>query len=115
MAPLAGACGLFSPPQDDAPLVVLVSWDTTRADALGCYADLAHWGTGLPAGGRPAAQTPVVDALCAGGQRFDWALAHAPTTLNSHTSLLTGLVTVAAISIGEFQLSNLIAGFLDRT
>ncbi|MEW5422706.1 ABC transporter permease [Amorphus sp. 3PC139-8] len=33
----------------------------------------------------------------------------------SATSLLTGLVTVAAISIGEFQLSNLIAGFLDRT
>ncbi|WP_108661007.1 ABC transporter permease [Acuticoccus kandeliae] len=31
------------------------------------------------------------------------------------TSLFTGLVTVAAISIGEFQLSNLIAGFLDRT
>lgn len=30
-------------------------------------------------------------------------------------SILTGLVTVAAISIGEFQLSNLIAGFLNRT
>ena len=30
-------------------------------------------------------------------------------------SLLAGLVTVAAISIGEFQLSNLVAGFLNRT
>ncbi|OYD25257.1 ABC transporter permease [Oceanimonas baumannii] len=30
-------------------------------------------------------------------------------------SLLTGLITVAAISIGEFQLSNLIAGFMSRT
>ncbi len=30
-------------------------------------------------------------------------------------SLLTGLITVAAISIGEFQLSNLVAGFLNRT
>jgi len=30
-------------------------------------------------------------------------------------SLMTGLVTVAAISIGEFQVSNLIAGFLNRT
>lgn len=30
-------------------------------------------------------------------------------------SLLTGLITVAAISIGEFQLSNLISGFLNRT
>jgi putative spermidine/putrescine transport system permease protein len=30
-------------------------------------------------------------------------------------SLLSGLITVAAISIGEFQLSNLVAGFLNRT
>ena len=30
-------------------------------------------------------------------------------------SLLSALVTVAAISIGEFQLSNLVAGFLSRT
>lgn len=30
-------------------------------------------------------------------------------------SLLSGLIAVAAISIGEFQLSNLIAGFLTRT
>jgi hypothetical protein len=32
------ACG-----QSPAPVVVLVSWDTTRADALGCYADVNHW------------------------------------------------------------------------
>ncbi|MFD1382853.1 ABC transporter permease [Rhodanobacter aciditrophus] len=30
-------------------------------------------------------------------------------------SILTGLLTVAAISLGEFQLSNLIAGFMNRT
>lgn len=30
-------------------------------------------------------------------------------------SLTAGLIAVAAISIGEFQLSNLVAGFLDRT
>jgi putative spermidine/putrescine transport system permease protein len=30
-------------------------------------------------------------------------------------SLVSGLITVAALSIGEFQLSNLIAGFLSRT
>jgi putative spermidine/putrescine transport system permease protein len=30
-------------------------------------------------------------------------------------SLLSGLITVAAISIGEFQVSNLIAGFMSRT
>jgi putative spermidine/putrescine transport system permease protein len=31
------------------------------------------------------------------------------------TSLLSSLLTVAALSIGEFQISNLIAGFLSRT
>ena len=30
-------------------------------------------------------------------------------------SLLSGLITVTAISIGEFQFSNLVAGFLNRT
>lgn len=30
-------------------------------------------------------------------------------------SLFSGLITVAALSIGEFQLSNLISGFLNRT
>ena len=30
-------------------------------------------------------------------------------------SLLSGLITVSAISIGEFQFSNLVAGFLSRT
>jgi putative spermidine/putrescine transport system permease protein len=30
-------------------------------------------------------------------------------------SLMSGLITVAAISLGEFQLSNLVAGFLNRT
>ena len=30
-------------------------------------------------------------------------------------SLMAGLITVAAISIGEFQLSNLVSGFLSRT
>ncbi|MEI8632892.1 ABC transporter permease subunit [Vibrio sp. PP-XX7] len=30
-------------------------------------------------------------------------------------SIVTGLITVAAISLGEFQLSNLIAGFMNRT
>ena len=30
-------------------------------------------------------------------------------------SILAGLIIVAALSIGEFQLSNLVAGFLNRT
>lgn len=88
---LVAGCGWLGPPHDSAPLVLVVSWDTTRADALGCYRDVAHWGADLDPTVRPIAQTPVADGLCAAGQRFTWALAHAPTTLNSHASVFTGL------------------------
>jgi len=56
--------------------VLLVTIDTLRADALGCY------------GG--AAATPALDRLAAEGVRFDFAHAHAVLTLPSHTSILTG-------------------------
>src|SRR6266478_8732013 len=56
--------------------VLLITIDTLRADALGSY-------------GGPAA-TPALDRLAAGGVRFDFAHAHAVTTLASHTSVLTG-------------------------
>jgi len=56
--------------------VLLVTIDTLRADALGCY-------------GGPAA-TPALDRLAAEGVRFDFAHAHAVLTLPSHASILTG-------------------------
>ena len=56
--------------------VLLVTIDTLRADALGCY-------------GGPAA-TPALDRLAAEGVRFEFAHAHAVLTLPSHTSILTG-------------------------
>ena len=56
--------------------VLLVTIDTLRADALGCY------------GG--AAATPALDRLATGGVRFEFAHAHAVTTLPSHASILTG-------------------------
>lgn len=56
--------------------VLLITIDTLRADALGCY-------------GGPAA-TPVLDALARDGVRFSFAHAHAVLTLPSHTSILTG-------------------------
>jgi len=56
--------------------VLLITIDTLRADALGCY-------------GGPAA-TPALDRLAAEGIRFDFAHAHAVTTLASHASILTG-------------------------
>ncbi|MEO6213391.1 MAG: sulfatase-like hydrolase/transferase [Vicinamibacterales bacterium] len=56
--------------------VLLVTVDTLRADALGSY------------GGR--ALTPNLDRLASTGARFDFAHAHAVTTLASHASILGG-------------------------
>ncbi|MCB9779895.1 MAG: sulfatase [Alphaproteobacteria bacterium] len=78
---LLSACG-SDPPPPPPQAVVLISWDTTRADALSAWADIAPPG--------PAASTPVADALAHDGVRFSWALAHAPTTLASHTSVMSG-------------------------
>ncbi len=84
-AALLVGCG-----RDSAPVVLIVSWDTTRADALGCYADVAHWGLDLPVADRPRPHTPNADALAARGIRHQWAFAHAPTTLASHATLMSG-------------------------
>ena len=53
----------------------------------------------------------AAESLGAGGlQRF----AHIVLPALRH-SILSGLIVVAALSIGEFQFSNLVAGFLNRT
>lgn len=57
---------------------LLVTFDTTRADALGCY-------------GNPAGATPHLDALAAEGVRYERAHTVAPLTLPAHTSMMTGL------------------------
>ena len=62
----------------DAPNVLLVTLDTTRADHLGCY-------------GHEGAKTPTLDRLAATGVRFDRAYAQVPLTLPSHASLLSGV------------------------
>jgi len=64
----------------DSPLILLVSFDTTRADAIGAY-------------GGEGAVTPNLDALAARGVRFDQAMTPLPTTLGSHTSMMSGLDT----------------------
>jgi arylsulfatase A-like enzyme len=74
MALLLGACGSATGPRH----VILISLDTTRADALGCY-------------GNPRARTPRIDQLAAAGRLFEQATTAAPTTLASHTSIFTGL------------------------
>ena len=67
------------------PNVILVTMDTTRADAIGAYDDVFP---GLLIAREGV--TPTLDAMAGRGVRFDRFYAHAPTTLNSHTSLFTG-------------------------
>lgn len=72
----------------DRPHLILISLDTTRADALSCDGDPPvpfHDDTPeLP-------RTPTLDALAAEGVRFTRFYASTPSTLSSHTTLFTGL------------------------
>jgi arylsulfatase A-like enzyme/tetratricopeptide (TPR) repeat protein len=61
----------------ERPSILLVTLDTTRADAIGPDAK--------------GIQTPAFNALAARGRRFRQAYATVPETLPSHTSLMTGL------------------------
>jgi arylsulfatase A-like enzyme/Tfp pilus assembly protein PilF len=71
--------GLPRPPirRDPGLSVLLVTIDTLRADALGCY-------------GRAGAETHWIDRLAEGGVRFEEAHAHNVVTLPSHANLLSG-------------------------
>ncbi|HYO76908.1 MAG TPA: sulfatase-like hydrolase/transferase [Thermoanaerobaculia bacterium] len=72
---IAMACGqreTLQPPPAVRPSILLVTLDTTRADAMG-------------------ADTPAFNALAARGRRFTQAYATVPQTLPSHTSMLTGM------------------------
>jgi choline-sulfatase len=60
------------------PSALLITLDTTRTDALGCY-------------GGERAHTPVLDALARESLRFTQAITTAPYTGPSHASMLTGL------------------------
>lgn len=63
----------------DRPNVILVSIDTLRPDHLGVY-------------GYPRGTSPHIDALARESMVFDQAIAHAPSTLSSHASILTSLL-----------------------
>jgi choline-sulfatase len=62
--------------------VLLVTIDTLRADHVGAY-------------GSALGLTPTLDRLAGEGVRFEFAHAHVPMTLPSHTSIMTGLYPVA--------------------
>jgi choline-sulfatase len=64
-------------PRQPGLSVLLVTIDTLRADALGCY-------------GRVGGETPRIDRLAASGVRFEFAHAHNVVTLPSHASILSG-------------------------
>jgi choline-sulfatase len=66
-----------SAPPAARPSILLVTLDTTRADAIGP--------------GAKGVETPAFNALAARGRLFRQAYATVPETLPSHTSLMTGL------------------------
>ncbi len=59
--------------------VILISMDTTRWDALGCYDG-------------PLARTPVIDAFAKEGVLFEQTISPLPYTLPAHSSMLTGKI-----------------------
>lgn len=61
-----------------ATRILLVTFDTTRADRLGCY-------------GNEDRLTPNLDRLAAEATLFEHAVAQVPTTLPSHSTMFTGL------------------------
>ena len=67
--------GCARPP---AANLLLVTFDTARADRLGCY-------------GFSAARTPALDSLAREGALFSRCFTVAPVTLPAHASLFTGL------------------------
>jgi hypothetical protein len=86
----AAATGATGAATDASPLarggrrpdVLLISLDTLRADALGCYGNT-----------RPT--SPTIDGLAERGVRFARCYAPAPHTAPSHVSLLSGLLPLA--------------------
>ena len=60
------------------PSILLVTFDTTRADRIGAY-------------GYPQPVTPTLDRLASEGVLFESAIAPTPMTLPSHVSMLAGV------------------------
>lgn len=75
-----GLClaGLGCRPRPVPNNLVLVTFDTTRADHLGCY-------------GRANARTPTLDGLASRGVLFEQCRSAAPITMPSHSTIMTGL------------------------
>lgn len=70
-----------SSPAAERPSILVVTLDTTRADAIGPDAK--------------GIKTPAFNAVAARGRRFRFAYATVPETLPSHTSMFTGVYPAA--------------------
>lgn len=79
LAPAAGAAEGADQREPVPPSLLVVTFDTTRADALGVH-------------GRDPSPTPNLDAFAAEGVRFERAISPSPVTVPSHASMFTGLV-----------------------
>lgn len=74
------SCSYFSD-IEPADKIILITLDTTRADHLGCY-------------GYQNIETPNLDQIALDGILFKNAICHVPTTLPSHSSIMTGLYPI---------------------
>ena len=75
---LTAALASCGGPGDDRPNVLLVVWDTVRADRLGLY-------------GHELDTTPFLSSFAEGALVFDDCLAPGSSTVPSHASMFTGL------------------------
>ncbi len=74
------ACGTAGGPGSAPDVnIILISIDTLRADHLGCY-------------GYPRPTSPAIDTFRGDAVLFEKAIAHAPSTLHSHASILSSLL-----------------------
>jgi arylsulfatase len=79
-------CSMESPPPP--PSVLLVTFDTLRADYVGAYHRSSRRSDGLS--GPSISATPGLDALAARGMLFENAIAASSLTVPAHVAIMTG-------------------------
>ena len=90
---LVSACGGGEKPVEE-PNLLLITIDTLRRDAVGCY-------------GADRASTPNLDRLAGEGIFFSQAQVPVPLTLPSHTTMLTGLYPAShGVRVNALHLSD---------
>jgi arylsulfatase A-like enzyme/Tfp pilus assembly protein PilF len=104
VAVLIGCSQEFRPgPDGGVQNFLLVTFDTTRADRIGCY-------------GYEPASTPIIDGLAREGVLFERCFAPTPITLPSHSTLLTGFqpYTHGARNNGTHKVSGAVRSIAER-